>query len=312
MTEPATTIPPIERMLVATDFSESSGEAAGAAGRIARVTQPRVHLFHAITPLPLGRLTPFVPAGASPENLMRQQKARAVQEMEKLRREHFDGVPDVTESTAVHRNTAAAICNAGDALDVDLTVVGTHGLTGASRLLYGSVAERVIRHASSSVLVVRKGTSPDVLPPRHVLCGVDFSEPSLLALDAALAWCTAFGARLSLLHCIDTRPRLARSLELADPALYQEQQSAELAAAGDELRQVIDTRLAGREADTIVVAESSPARAICEHAEKSDVDMVVVGTLGRDALARMLIGSVAERVARECPATTLVVRPRRR
>jgi nucleotide-binding universal stress UspA family protein len=52
---------------------------------------------------------------------------------------------------------ASAITELADSLDAELLVVGTHGRTGFSRLALGSVAERVARAASSSVLVVRTG-----------------------------------------------------------------------------------------------------------------------------------------------------------
>jgi nucleotide-binding universal stress UspA family protein len=61
---------------------------------------------------------------------------------------------------------------------------------------------------------------------------------------------------------------------------------------------------------TPVVAEGSPTRKIVEMA--ADFDLVVLGTLGRSALGKLFIGSVAERVTRYAPCPVLVVRSRKR
>ena len=55
-----------------------------------------------------------------------------------------------------------AICDYAVKHDVDLIVIGTHGRTGVSRLLIGSVAEKVVRHASCPVLVVPHAKRPPV------------------------------------------------------------------------------------------------------------------------------------------------------
>ena len=53
-----------------------------------------------------------------------------------------------------------------------------------------------------------------------------------------------------------------------------------------------------------------PARAIIEYAEENDVDNIVIGSHGRDGVARVLLGSVAETVVRRAPVPVTVVRPR--
>ena len=61
---------------------------------------------------------------------------------------------------------------------------------------------------------------------------------------------------------------------------------------------------------TTVVAEGSPTRKIVEMA--TDMDLVVLGTLGRSALSKLFMGSVAERVTRYAPCPVLVVRSKKR
>ncbi|MEO5878253.1 MAG: universal stress protein, partial [Streptosporangiaceae bacterium] len=67
--------------------------------------------------------------------------------------------------------------------DADLVVVGTHGRTGMARVLLGSVAEQVVRHAPCSILAVRPDA--DVKPFVHALCPIDFSDSSRHAMELA-------------------------------------------------------------------------------------------------------------------------------
>lgn len=59
------------------------------------------------------------------------------------------------ESVILRGITAEEIIGFAEKNDIDLIVIGTHGLTGIKRFLLGSVAEKVVRHATNSVLVVR-------------------------------------------------------------------------------------------------------------------------------------------------------------
>ena len=297
-----------KRVLVATDFSESAEVAVNAVARIAGELQPQVRLLHVIAPLPIGRLTPFVPVGVSPEEVIDDMRARAAKQMNKLRRECFDGVPNTTMDIVVHPHTASAICEAADVLPADLIAVGTHGLAGASRLLFGSVAERVVRHASSSVLVVH----PEAAPIRHILCAIDFSPTSILALDAARDWAATFGAKLTLFHVADDMSGLTRPLEVAEPTLFAEHERALLEESLTELDTLRRRHFpAAHEHEVAIDAMTglSPADTICGYAAKNEVDLIVVGTLGRTGLSRWLVGSVAERVVRHSQRAVLVVRP---
>jgi len=66
-------------------------------------------------------------------------------------------IGSVTLATAEHVSTAKAICDYADEHGVDMIVIGTHGRTGLSHVLMGSVAEKVVRHANCPILVVPYG-----------------------------------------------------------------------------------------------------------------------------------------------------------
>ena len=69
-------------------------------------------------------------------------------------------VESVDLVTVEHASAPLAICDYADKHGVDLIVIGTHGRTGMTRLMIGSVAEKVVRHAGCAVLVVPHGKHP--------------------------------------------------------------------------------------------------------------------------------------------------------
>ncbi len=81
--------------------------------------------------------------------------------MEKRANKSLDELVDrVKGSVAVkkavrHGKTSVEICDAAKAMQADITIIGSHGRTGLSHVLIGSVAETVVRYADCPVLVVR-------------------------------------------------------------------------------------------------------------------------------------------------------------
>jgi len=140
----------VREVLVATDFSETSETAARVAHAYARAFGARLHVFHVTWPDEHGLTELFAVVVA--------QLGTAV--------------PVVIAS---HRGDAAEeIVRYAKAHGIHLIVLGTHGRTGVSRVLMGSVAERVIRSAPCPVLTVPPagvgGEDARVLPPAVYRC----------------------------------------------------------------------------------------------------------------------------------------------
>jgi universal stress protein A len=139
---------PAQQILVATDFSDSAKAALGVAAQYARALHARLHLLHISTPEEIDVTRRLADAAAA-------------------------AAPDVPVTVAgTGGDPAEEILRYATRQPIDLIVVGTHGRTGVSRLLLGSVAERVMRGARCPVLVV---------PVPHELAT---PAPSDVALDA--------------------------------------------------------------------------------------------------------------------------------
>ena len=143
---------------------------------------------------------------------------------------------------------------------------------------------------------------------KKILVATDFSEPS----DAALAYgrelARTFGASLTVLHIADnilTRAYGAEGVVLADPELQREIETS----AQRQVDAVLvdeDRKMLG--AVGLVITSNSPSAAIVTYARDASVDLIVMGTHGRGAIAKLLMGSVAERVVRIAPCPVLTVR----
>ncbi len=138
-----------------------------------------------------------------------------------------------------------------------------------------------------------------------ILCAVDFSEGSRLALEDGAELARRFGAELVLVHVREPTRAVATELEPSPERL--EQEAVELGRKLENWRREAE-RLAGREVRAVLV--SGPAAAeIVRIAGAERFDLVVAGTHGRTGLGRLLVGSVAERLVRESPCPVLVTKP---
>jgi nucleotide-binding universal stress UspA family protein len=154
----------LEKILVATDFSEPS-EAALAYGReLARSFGAALTLVHVVENV-LSRAY-GIDGGVmliDPE-LQRQIEAAAQEHVERNIFEEDRKVLKATSVVLVSNAPAEAIINFARQSKIDLIVMGTHGRGGVAHLVMGSVSERVVRTAPCPVLTVRHPEHEFVLP----------------------------------------------------------------------------------------------------------------------------------------------------
>jgi nucleotide-binding universal stress UspA family protein len=185
----------------------------------------------------------------------------------------------------------------------DLIVVG--GPSQHHSHFLGSNAERVIRKAPVPVLVTRK---PLDAKTKCFLVPTDFSSGARKAAKEALVLARSFGARIFFLHVLDLTP------------LYAYDSGGDIAASLSMLKLTPEdfetdweSFLSSLVLEKIVwekhTEEGRAAKTIVERAEAIHADAIVMGTHGRSGLEHMLLGSVAEAVARGASCPVLTVRP---
>ena len=142
-------------------------------------------------------------------------------------------------------------------------------------------------------------------PVRTILVGMDFSPHSAAALDRAVDFARAFGARIHLLHsyAVPVRGVVPYDFSVPDGVWDGVRRAAETKL--EEFRQKVVS--AGVEASS-EVSPDLPSEALLAAASEMGADLIVVGTRGLTGLKHVLLGSVAERTIRLAPCPVLTVK----
>jgi len=141
---------------------------------------------------------------------------------------------------------------------------------------------------------------------KKILIATDGSEFTKEAVSTGLQLAKILGAEVTALYVIDQTSFVSFPIDSSIVSVYS-------LLENEGKRAVEDVRKEGEQMGikvNPVVAEGSPTRKIVELA--ADMDLVVMGTLGRSAISKLFMGSVAERVTRYAPCPVLVVRSKRR
>lgn len=287
----------LNHILVGTDFSDASAPAFAVARRLAAAHGARVTLMHVIEERPdaPGWTEPPVSRGEILELL----DAHAAKELDDATPGGSDDVAIAVASGIPHEALTTFALDE----DVDLIIVGRVGVTPLERMLLGSTAERLIRHAAVDVLVATGSAGPW----SRILAPIDFSDHSHRAVKMAAGIAVDEGAVLDVLHINE----YASVADVPTSAAISERfQASMVEQSATDLKRVCDAvRKADPAPESVVQhVRSGPAAAeILEHARDTEAELIVAATLGRTGLQRLLVGSTVERVARETPCALLAL-----
>ena len=144
----------IRHILAPTDFSDYSKQALRDASELAQTFGATLALLHVVEPSPyLGEFTP-PPMG---EDLLDDLEQQARAKLARILPEAQQAKIEMPRSV-VMGSPSLKIVETAEAEHVDLIVMATHGPTGLSHLLIGSVTERVVHTAPCPVLTIRPVT----------------------------------------------------------------------------------------------------------------------------------------------------------
>lgn len=142
---------------------------------------------------------------------------------------------------------------------------------------------------------------------KSILVATDFGEASGAALAYGRELARSFGATLHVLNVADdVYVRLGGDAYMA--VLPELQKDLEVAAQKQLDELLVDNDPNPLPVKKAVLTSSATAAAIVQYARDLGIDLIVVGTHGRGAVAHLLMGSVAERVVRSASCPVLIVR----
>ena len=142
---------------------------------------------------------------------------------------------------------------------------------------------------------------------KRILIATDFSSPAKIAMKYGVTLAKTFDAEVILCHVVEAAhiiSQLSPTRESYFPPNLPELQAHEAKGLCQELLEEFGIDQTGR----YLLPQGRPFFEIIQTARKEDVDLIVMGTHGRGAVAHMLLGSVAEKVVRKSPCPVLTVR----
>ncbi len=236
------------------------------------------------------------------ETKQRELAQDALAYLDSLRKMHADCAFKI-RAQVLGGDVAGAIVDTAYTEQPDLIMMSTHGYSGLTRWVLGSVTEKVLRSAPCPVLAVRAARHP-----RRVLITLDGSPLAESALAPGLNIAQSLAAEVTLLRCV---PHVVSDGQLDDHerGLSRRMQEDFLIEAREYLKARLATAVQSGLVIKADVRIGSPAEKILEYIETYGVDLIVMATHGRTGLKRWVYGSVTAKVLRSVSCSMLVVRP---
>lgn len=291
----------LQTLLVGTDLSDRGRIGVEAAVKLAdQLGFSRIHVLHVVD-LPLRSSVLGLPY-ALPTAVVDTLAKSLIEDAEKrLSQLELPACQAQMTRAAAFGIPAEQLTKTAQEIGADLILVTSRGLGGVTRFVLGSLANSLIRTAHCPVMVIREGEK--VGPFQNVLAGLDLSPVSTSVLGVAREVAAAAGGEVRVVSCFE-HPLLLSSMP-AGPAEVVEE-------LGERHREALNALVAsGPWADVPtqveVIEKSPPGQVLVDLAAMLQPDLVVVGTSGRNAWRRMLVGSTASRLLSEAPCPVLVV-----
>jgi nucleotide-binding universal stress UspA family protein len=289
----------IERILCPVDFSEPSAKAYDSAQSLARHYQAKLFLQHVVD-FVLPAYAYYADA-IYINQLFQTIRDGARKQLQDFAKSHTRS--GVHPECLVHEGGVAdSILSFAAAQNVDLIVMGTHGLKGVDRVALGSVAEKVLRKARCPVLVSRKAGQGVAAPQgrqdsvhlRRVIFCTDFSDPARGALEYALSVAAEYDAEITLLHVLEDVQRLDNIQEAIATATKQIDKL--VPAERREAAKIKTMVRIGRDYEQII-----------QFASDIQADLLIMAVRGRNALDLAVFGSTTYRAIQLGPCSVLAV-----
>lgn len=289
-------------------FGEHALPAAVSIARRAGATLRLVHVYALYQPI----YVEGMPVIDESLHSLRREHERAY--LERVRARLVSETDLTITCSLLEGPVAEAIAQHAGATGAGLIVMTTHGYGGLTRAWLGSVADGLVRRSPVPVLLLRPGEGAPELdrPPalRQILIPLDGSALAEQILGHALALGTLMQAEYTLLHVVEPIT-LSGALPVVfapevDPELLKQSQ-----VAAQHYLDGVATRLQGKgvQVQPRVLVSTQPAAAILDDARQHGAELIAMATHGRSGLARLVIGSIADKVLRAADVPVLLYRP---
>ena len=221
-------------------------------------------------------------------------------------------------------NPAEVLLGYAGKVGADLLVVGSVGMSGARRFLLGSVPNKISHHASTDILIVKTD------PPRNqgndyrsILVGTDGSPTAMRAVDMASSLSSHLGIEPTIVCAYQPPTEQELKAMRADPADPVAQWSAgrtsretpeefrwriaDASKAEDILERASEHAAKQGVSAVVRAVEGHPAETLIGIADKEDMDLIAVGSVGMSGAKRFMLGNVPHRISHHAPTDLLIL-----
>jgi universal stress protein E len=281
------------QILAATDFSTRSNRALRQAGLLAQPGNAQLHIVHVVD-------------DDQPEELVHMEKREA----ERLLIEQVGSMSEL-RGTKPNRMVVAGdpfdgILRAAAEIQPDLIVMGSHRKQLLLDIFTGTTIERVIRKGSFPVLMVNHEATRRY---ERVVAPIDMSDASANALRVALSTGLISDKGATLLHAFVAWGKGKMHVTGSDQGSMDNYVANERQRAMDEVASFLVATDLKHIRWCLRVDEDSPMETISRAVSEMRPDLLVMGTHGRSALLKALLGSVTEEALRSLNVDILAVPP---
>lgn len=286
------------KILVPIDFSDRSKKALQVADKFAQLFDGKITPFY--SHLPISELDEPYALGMS---------TKIYQNFENLEEQLTTRVKEIAENnvdpsrlssvSVVLGNAAEGIIDASE--EFDYIIMSSHGRTGFSRFLLGSVAEKVLRLAHTPVMVVENES--EVGNFKKIMVTTDFSDNAAEAYPYAIDIAEKAGAKVDLIHVL--------SFEQFD----EEEKDLSLRKIREERLKLLEKehfgRISNQISNEVIVSQDSVHEAIFNHVQNNEYNLIVMATVGRTGINYLMMGSTTANVVRHVKTAVLSVNPKK-
>lgn len=289
----------MKHIIVGSDFSDGAAQALRCAALLVARNGAALTVVHVMETMPMGAEMSALPFDRRLIQDELQSRVWDILRDAGLDPEHVTLRLDVRVGRAVDEVLACA-----EEVGADLLIVGHRGRGLLERLLLGSVAAAIVRHATLPVLIAREWSGST---PRRVLAAVDVSDAAPDIIRTAAHWAKTTDAELHILYAWEIAG-------LADyhsvmPSVTSRSYDKELAADfRTRTEAMVEAVLGPDHGATVDVRAGTAAYEIVFAVERHGIDLVVMGSHGRKGLSKLLLGNTSERVMQGAASSVLVVR----
>lgn len=290
----------IKRVIVPLDGSELSESAISLGQLFARVYGAALEITTVLTePVMLD----LMPTLLTPDRDDAERYVKSIEEQ----------LPDDLEtySYVLRGNPAEELLRLTRGASDAMIVMSTHGRGGLGRVMFGSVADKVLRGSTVPIALVRGGVATDKSTLGSILVPLDGSDLSEQSLALATDLAAESDATLTLVRVVEpiwatTYGALAEASALATDQIIEVEKQLQAEARDYLDRLAILLREKGLRVGWEVRA-GRPADEIVRAAETTSADLIVITTHGRGGLRRFALGSVTSEVMHRGGAPILAI-----